>query len=181
MAEKQNGAPGGLAQAEALFKAGRFQEALDAYRRVADLYPQAPDGPESLFWVGYLYLLNLGEEVPPRGMARQSFQALVARYPNAPQRAWAEILIRLIDQLEESEKKRVDGQQAHETLMQELGESKTEQERLLQEREALKRELEGLQQRIERLKGENAGLKTELKRLKDLDILLEKKSQPLGP
>lgn len=167
-----------FAQAEVLFKEGRFQEAIEAFHRVADLYPQTLEGQKSLFRVGYLYLLNPARLPSDREKAREVLHSLIERYPKIPQRPWAEALIRLIDQLEEGEKKALQVHQAQEALTQELARAKSEQERLLQEREALKREMEGLQQRLDKIKGENADLRAELKRLKELDILLEKKSQP---
>lgn len=177
-AEERKEAREAFAQAEELFKEGRFPEAIEAYRRIADLYPQTLEGPKSLFRVGYLYLLNPAWPTSNRGKARQALHSLLERYPTLPQRPWAEALIRLIDQLEEGEKKALNVQQAQEALVQDLARSKAEQERLFQEREALKREMEGLQQRLEKIKGENADLRAELKRLKELDILLEKKNQP---
>lgn len=177
-AEERQKAREAFAQAEELFKEGRVQEAIETYQRVADLYPQTLEGPKALFRVGYLYLQNPAGPTSDRGKSREALHSLIERYPTIPQRPWAEALIRLIDQLEKGEKKALEVHQAQEALAQELIRAKAEQERLLQEREALKREMEGLQQRIEKIKGENADLRAELKRLKELDILLEKQSQP---
>lgn len=137
--------------------------------------PAAPDTPDlALFSEGVALLKD--RERAGTAKARETFAALVARYPQSRWRSAAEACLELLDAAETSRQEALKGKVLTEQLMTERG-------RLMQENEQLKKQVRELTERLQTEAGalsqENEKLRQDLQRLKSLEVELEKRDRML--
>jgi outer membrane protein assembly factor BamD (BamD/ComL family) len=81
------------------FEAGRYSEAIQEYRHVADHFPDDKLAAQAQYQAAYteIYFKNSGSDY---GMAAKDFQKLIQKYPNSPWKDPAENWLNVLTQLE---------------------------------------------------------------------------------
>jgi len=75
--ESQSGANQVLHKARLLWEEGHFEDAARSYIGLTELYPDAPEAEEALFWAANIYQYYLTQSEP----AARLYQQLVVRFP----------------------------------------------------------------------------------------------------
>lgn len=139
--------------------------------------PQAGTGVGKNHSAAYLVregVDNLGGpgKAPDYDKAREAFETLLRIYPDSRWRSLAELLIRLVENIQSYEEMAIFDQQVMDKL-------KDDKSRFLQENERLKKEVrmwsEKVQSETATIVQENEQLKKDIEQLKKLDIELEKR------
>jgi hypothetical protein len=122
---------------------------------------------------------NLGGpgKAPDYDRARAAFESLLRTFPDSHWRSLAELLIRLVDNIQSYEEMAIFDQRAIDRL-------KGDKNKLIQENEQLKKEVrmwsDKVQSETARLIQENDQLKQDIEQLKKLDIELDKRREKMN-